>query len=71
MTITALIGTKMGVDVHKEGCKDLNKGENSWYQPGQTFESVQAMFDELLDTGDESNPGWVDGEFKFFPCTND
>ena len=68
--ITAVIGTKMGVDVHKEGCADLGKAKKNNYNflPTEVFENVNAMFAALLDTGDDTNPGWVDGEFKFFPC---
>jgi hypothetical protein len=68
MAITALIGTRTGVDVHKAGCKDLDKAKNSFNNGKNVYESVAKMFEELLDTGDETNPGWIEAEFKFFPC---
>jgi hypothetical protein len=67
MGITALIGTKTGVDVHRTGCQDLDKGVNRLFGK-EEYETVSQMHDELLDTGDETNPGWVEVEFKFFPC---
>jgi len=68
MAITALIGTKTGIDVHKAGCRDLDKANNKFVADIETYENVDKMFEELLDTGDENNPGWIEDEFKFFPC---
>ena len=68
MMITALIGTKIGIDIHKAGCKDLGKAKNSFNNGKRTYENVAKMYDDLLDTGDGTNPGWIEEEFKFFPC---
>jgi hypothetical protein len=68
MSITALMGTKTGIDVHKEGCKDLGKAKNSFNNGSRVYESVAKMYEDLLDTGDPNEPGWVEEEFKFFPC---
>ena len=70
MAITALIGTKTGVDVHKAGCRDLGKRNNKFVAGIETYENVAEMFEELLDTGDPNEPGWIEAEFKFFPCAN-
>ena len=66
--ITALIGTRIGIDVHKEGCADLGKARNKFNNGAEVYENVDAMFAALLDTGDDTNPGWIVEEFKFFPC---
>jgi hypothetical protein len=34
------------------------------------FKSLDQMDAELLDAGDETNPGWDGDAFKIFPCTN-
>jgi hypothetical protein len=67
MGITALIGTRTGVDVHRRGCRDLDKSENRFFDKRE-YENVTQMHDELLDTGDETSPGWIEVEFKFLPC---
>ena len=67
MGITALIGTRTGVDVHRTGCRDLDKSENRFFDKRE-YENVTQMHDELLDTGDETDPGWIEEEFKFLPC---
>jgi hypothetical protein len=68
MAITALMGTKTGIDVHKAGCKDLGKANNKFNNGKETYENVAKMYEALLDTGDETNPGWIVEEFKFFAC---
>ena len=56
---------------HKAGCADLSKGENRfWAQDSQTFPDLDKAIENFLDTGDESNPGWIIEEMTFYPCTN-
>jgi hypothetical protein len=56
------------VEVHKAGCADIAK---RYGRHGFTNQlgSIQAVYDEYLDTGDANEPGYTEDEFKFYPCT--
>lgn len=57
-------------DVHKAGCRDIKN--NRWVQARATqveqYDSVQAILDAYLDTGDENAPGWDSSEIRIMPC---
>ena len=56
---------------HRAGCADLSRGQNRfWAQDSQTFPDLDKAIENFLDTGDESNPGWIIEEMTFYPCTN-
>lgn len=68
MNITAF--NKGGtIHFHKAGCQDLARGANRyWAQDSQDFSNLDTAIDNYLDTGDESNPGFIMEEMEIFPC---
>ena len=58
------------IKFHKAGCADLNKPANKlWAHNSQTFPNLDTAIEHFLDTGDETNPGWMIQEMTFLPCT--
>jgi hypothetical protein len=58
------------IHFHKAGCRDMDRGQNRfWSQDRQEFPNMDSAVSNFLDTGDESNPGWILEEMTFFPCT--
>jgi hypothetical protein len=57
------------IQFHKVGCNDLNKPANRLAaRNAEIFSNLDAAVAEYLDTGDETNPGWIIEEMRFFPC---
>ena len=58
------------IKFHKAGCAALNKPANKlWAHDSQTFPNLDTAIEHFLDTGDETNPGWMIEEMTFLPCT--
>ncbi len=59
------------VYVHKVGCADIAKkyGPSFEKKCGNSFESMEALMEAYLDTGDPNEPGYIEEEFKIFGCS--
>tara|TARA_R110000824_G_scaffold20903_8_gene78381 strand:- start:932 stop:1159 length:228 start_codon:yes stop_codon:yes gene_type:complete len=65
-----IFNTGMGLEIHKTGCRDLNRGINKFAsRNADTFPTVDAAIDAYIDKGDENDPGWTFGEFNIQNCT--
>jgi hypothetical protein len=70
ITVIESKNQKFQFDVHTTGCRDLKKYDTGVRMDAMKFKSLDQMDAELLDAGDETNPGWDGDAFKIFPCTN-
>jgi len=58
------------IQIHRAGCQDIKRGENKfWSQQSETFPTVEEAYDNYLDKGDETEPGWYEDEIKIHNCT--
>lgn len=71
MVVAIVIGNGM-VEVHKAGCQDIARQHGKRFEAkwGYSFDTLNQVYDNFLDTGDENNPGYMDDEFKIYPCTS-
>ena len=58
-----------GIKFHKSTCADLKRNKQLWFYSPATFPDLQTAIDAFLDTGDETDPGWMIEEMTFLPCT--
>jgi hypothetical protein len=70
ITVIQSKNQKFQFDVHSTGCRDLKKYDIRRQFDTMKFKSLDQMDDQLLDTGDETNPGWSPSDFRILPCTN-
>ncbi len=58
-----------GIKFHKSTCDDLKRNKALRLYTPETFPDLQTAIDAFLDTGDETDPGWMIEEMTFLPCT--
>ena len=69
MVVALKYGGQFEVGIHCQGCSHIERDRRLQMAMGLgEYPSVQAALNELLDTGNEDDPGYFEDEIKVFPC---